>query len=110
MSQIKELQKECHEIAVEKGFYDKYNEYYTLNDEKNRPEAELICLMHSELSEALEAVRSNNTEENNLGEEMADVVIRILDACGYWQIDLETEILKKIEKNKSRPYKHNKKF
>lgn len=99
MGQIKDLQSEVHATAREKGWY-----------EKDRNAGELIALMHSELSEGLEALRHPDDKENNLGEEMADVVIRIMDACEYWNIDLEAEILKKMEKNRNRPYKHGKKF
>lgn len=99
MGQIRDLQKVIHQNARDKGWYD-----------NPRNAGELIALMHSELSEGLEALRSNKPEDNNLGEEMADTVIRILDACEYWGIDLEAEILNKIAKNKNRPIKHGKKF
>lgn len=38
--------------------------------------------------------------------ELADVVIRIFDMCGYYGIDLETAIIEKMMYNKTRPYKH----
>lgn len=109
--QIKELQKVCHEIALDKGFYEGYNKDYLPNAVSgNRPLSELIALMHSELSEALEGARQTDPEKQNVGEEFADTVIRILDACEYMGINLEFEIYKKIEKNKARAYKHGKKF
>ena len=98
MGQIKKLQKEVHRNAINKGWYD-----------QPRNAGELISLMHSELSEGLEALRGPDNK-NNLGEEMADTVIRIMDACEYWGIDLEKQILDKVEKNKLRPRKHGKKF
>ena len=43
--------------------------------------------------------------------ELADVVIRIMDICEYYGIDLEKVILEKHEYNKKREFKHgNKKF
>ena len=100
MGQIKDLQKQIHAIAREKGWWD-----------LKRNPGELIVLMHCELSEAVEALRTQNPEDNNVGEELADCVIRIMDACeGAFNVDLEHEIIKKIEKNKIRPYKHGKKF
>lgn len=38
--------------------------------------------------------------------ELADVVIRILDMCGRYDIDLESVISEKHDFNKTRPYKH----
>ena len=38
--------------------------------------------------------------------ELADVIIRILDYCGYAGIDIEAAIRQKHEYNKSRPYRH----
>jgi len=65
--------------------------------------------MHSELSEALEAMRNYGSAEN-IAEELADCCIRIFDYCGAKGIDLEDALLKKIEYNKKRPYRHGKKF
>ena len=88
----------CHKIAKEKGWWD-----------KERSDGELIALMHSELSEALEAMRNHGTKDE-IAEELADCCIRIFDYCGEKEIDLEDALTKKIEVNKNRPYRHNKKF
>jgi len=102
---IKQLQKLCHRIAVEKGFWDSE----ILRGEL-RNNAEMIALMHSELSEALEELRKPKCNVNKVGLELADCTIRILDFCGGKNIDLQKLLEKKIKKNKKRPYKHGKKF
>jgi len=104
------LQKLCHQIAVEKGFYENYCVPYNPSSINNRPLPELIALMHSELSEALEAIRHTDEDKNNVGEEFADTVIRIMDTCEYLGINLEEEITKKISINKTREFKHGKTF
>ena len=75
---------------------------------KDRNNSELIMLAVTELAEAVEALRVDDWK--NVAEEMADTVIRVMDFCEARDIDLEKEILKKIEKNKVRNYKHDKEF
>jgi len=107
---ISYLQKVCHQVALEKGFYEGYCVPYNPSGFNNRPLPESIALMHSELSEVLEAIRHTDEDKNNVGEEFADTVIRIMDTCEYLGINLEEEIFKKITINKTREYKHGKKF
>lgn len=85
---INEMIKEAHSIAKSKGWHD-----------EDRSFAEAIVLIHCELSEAIEADRKGDTE--NLWEEIADVVIRIGDLCGKYGVDLEKEIRKKMDYNKT---------
>lgn len=60
----------------------------------NRNKAELIALMHSELSECLEGVRKNLMDDKlphrSMEEvELADCLIRIFDYAGEYGLDLE---------------------
>lgn len=77
-----------------------------------------IALIHSELSEALEAYRSvgleSSTDEKGKPEgvasELADVIIRVCELAGVEGIDLESAIRQKLIYNTTRPYKHGKRF
>jgi len=94
--EINELTKILHQNAVDHGWW---------KDSRTVPE--LLCLIHSEISEALEGYRNNDW--GNIKEELADAIIRILDFCGAYEIDIEHEILRKHQKNIERPYKHGNK-
>ena len=149
---INELCKQCHQIAVDKGFWDCLyfdggtcanpdefegtteissdycNNKYKHNYWGKRNLGELIALIHSELSEALEALREGKRQEkvkeignenivdfyiwekDTFEDELADVAIRLFDLCGSEGIDLEYQIKKKMEYNETRPKKHGKKF
>ena len=87
------LADEVHNVSKSKGFYD-----------NPRSIVESLALIHSEVSEAVEAIR--NDDETNFREELADIIIRTLDLSAYTKIDIGHEILKKIRKNKSRPHMH----
>lgn len=62
-----------------------------------------LALIHSEVTEALEADRR---EQENFGEELADIVIRVADLAGEEGIDLEREVEEKMAKNADRPELH----
>ena len=67
-----------------------------------------LALVHSEVSEALEADRTSDWQ--NFEEELADILIRVLDLTGNFDIDIETAIQQKMLKNESRPHKHGKRY
>ena len=105
---INGLVKTAHTAAASKGFWD---------DEPNL--GEKIALIHSELSEALEEVRAGHAPDEvywvdgkpeGLPIELADVVIRVADLCGYYKIDLADAIYEKLNYNARRPIKHGKQF
>jgi len=67
---------------------------------------EKFALIHSEISEAMEAYRKKNMDgKDGFSEELADAVIRIMHLAGIYKIDLEKEILKKLASNKNREWK-----
>jgi NTP pyrophosphatase (non-canonical NTP hydrolase) len=88
---------EVHELAVKSGWYDRPREV-----------PELLCLIHSEISEALEGYRNHvpKGEKGWIGDELADAVIRIWDMCAYMDIDIAAEVNQKHAFNKHRDYRH----
>jgi NTP pyrophosphatase (non-canonical NTP hydrolase) len=72
-----------------------------------RNKAEMLCLIHSEVSECLEGIRKDCMDDHlphrKMEEvELADVVIRIADYCGGFNIDLEGAIKEKMKYNAQR--------
>lgn len=61
-----------------------------------------FCLLYGEVGEAYEAYRK---KKDNLGEELADVAIYLMGIAELLNIDLESEISKKLEINEKRKYK-----
>lgn len=64
----------------------------------------VLMLITSELAEALEAFRKN--DRPNFNEELADALIRILDLTAGLDIDIDSEVHAKLEKNKTRGFRH----
>ena len=117
---ISQLVEQAHKNAKEKGFWNDWYfgavkisdmsaaEKLMIDTDKNNAIATRLALIHSEVSEALEALRVGDME--NFAEELGDIMIRVADLAGGLNIDLEGEIEKKMEKNKARGYMHNKRF
>lgn len=95
-----------HANAVEKGFWD-------ANTEENRVIFYLkqLAMIHSEVSETLEAIRKEKGPDLVV-EELADIVIRVLDLWAgmswdhYTNKSLKDAIAEKVKINSSRPKMH----
>ena len=117
MRTIYEWQQAVYDNAKAHGFHD---------EPLNIPEK--LCLIHSEVSEALESHRAGEPtlfawndeleykepvkgdKPEGIAAELADVVIRVMDLCGAMDIDLEAVMRLKHEYNVNRPYKHGKRY
>lgn len=89
MIDLKQLQKDIYK--------NKLNKEFNVTDINKE-----FCLTYGEMAEAYEAWRKKQTD---VGEEIADVVIYLLGLSEILNVDLENEILKKVNKNKHRQYK-----
>jgi len=54
--------------------------------------------------------RFKSTIKDGFEDEIADSVIRLLDICGYLEIDIDRHINLKLAYNSTRPHKHGKNY
>ena len=108
---VSELQDLVHCRNQVAGWWTDLNTGESLKSKAGEPPKrnvpEMLCLVHSEVSEAMEGYRKNLMDDklphrSMLEVELADAVIRILDMCGGLGLDLEGAIFEKLEYNANR--------
>lgn len=97
----------CYSLSYKSGWHhNKAGELIDINAEGQTPTK--LCLIHSEVSEAMEGYRKglndDHLSERKMFEvELADAVIRIFDLAGAHNLDLGGALLEKLVYNQQRP-------
>jgi NTP pyrophosphatase (non-canonical NTP hydrolase) len=101
---LNDVVQEAWETAERNGFHE------------NRTFGDIVALIHSEVSEALESFRDghephvlyfgDNGKPEGIPSELADIIIRVADCAGVYGIDLDEAVRVKMDYNSTRPFKH----
>lgn len=98
---LAELQSLCHGLSSESGWWeglDKHDPFV---------QGAKFALIHSEVSEAMEGERKNLNdshlpERKSVEVELADVIIRVLDYGGAYDLDIAGALIEKLKYNQNR--------
>lgn len=95
----------CYNAAVKSGWWHDLHTKESIKAKRNK--GELLMLMVSEISECMEGVRKNLRDDKlphrKMEEvELADVLIRIFDYAGAFDLDLAGAMVEKMAYNAKR--------
>ena len=101
---IRAATRVCHQAAIDGGWW---NDALT-GAPLDRNKGELLALIHSEISEALEGVRKDLVDDKlphrkAVEVELADALHRIFDFAGAFHLDVGGALVEKMDFNATRP-------
>ena len=103
---MNELGLQIYDWAKRKGWWP----------DEGRTFGDLCTLMHTEISEAYEDYRDGHEiteiwyekgdKPCGIPTELADLIIRILDTCAHYGIDIDAVVAEKMAYNETRAFRH----
>lgn len=132
MKTLNQLRDEAYKNSEKHGFHDSDKDLSKTDEGFHALLAQRLALIHSEISEALEADRKARFADlysfdssrafetvegkfqyfikDSFEDELADAMIRILDLCGWLGIDIQRHVELKMWYNEGRAKKHGKNY
>ena len=115
------LAKWHHKMMCFRGFWDQDDRILEMQQSNTTDEmrrsimSEKVSLLHTEVSEIQEGIRKPGPSDKlgaayeQVEEEAGDVLLRLLDFCERYNIDLVGATIAKMQYNADRPHMHGKK-
>ncbi len=113
---LDDLAREAAEITEAKGFldndFDELSQVFVKAALIGTEVSELLAVHRDAYDDDEEDPISRMTpaQEDDFVEELADIFIRGFDLAGYLELPLGAAVIAKMQKNRSRPKKHGKRY